>query len=165
MSKIPRDSAAELPRIFAAPQATVAAPHWHFDSHEEQWLGETSVAFATEAERDKFVDALPAVVDVYIAWDRQEGVEVNEETLKLVAEKFGRVSNVRIPPERRLNSPDNGPTRPFGFISFLRPQDAASMCATKKLGSRLHARLAQVDKRNPVKRVPLEARVIEIYKM
>ena len=131
------------------------------DTHTNEWRGETLVKFRNEAEMRKGFDALTTCTDIFVGWEWKVCGKVSEETLKSLGEDFGPVVAVRIQEmykQYRTTLPGKEESRPFGFISLARYQDALKMAEEPskidKDGISFHVKIS----RKPItafKRVPL----------
>jgi hypothetical protein len=131
------------------------------DTHTNEWRGETLVKFRNEAEMRKAFDALTTCTDIFVGWEWKACGRVTEESLKSLGEDFGPVVAVRIQDiykQYRTSSPGKEESRPFGFISLARYQDALKMAEEprqiEKDGASFHVKIS----RKPItafKRVPL----------
>ena len=159
VAKIPRDfSMEDVMAMF--PACGIPKIHWRFELAENDWMGETCVTFSSKTARDQVFEKLPTLSDVFVSWEIAD--QVTDEILRAVGEKFGKICAVRIP-----NRVAEG-GRPFGFVSFLKVEDAQAMADAKRVSHGkgvLFARLSEGVKGGPFKRVPLQNKAIEVFKM
>jgi hypothetical protein len=100
------------------------------DTTTNEWRGETHVKFRNEVEMRKAFESLTTCADVFVGWEWKDCGKVTEETLKTLGEDFGAVVAVRIQEKYknyRTVLPGKDESRPFGFISLARYQDALKM--------------------------------------
>jgi len=100
------------------------------DTATNEWRGETHVRFRNETDMRKSFDALTTCTDIFVGWEWKVCGRVTEESLKALGEEFGPVVAVRIQDkykQYRTVLPGKEESRPFGFISLARYQDALKM--------------------------------------
>jgi len=161
LQKIPSASTAEsLAEIFG--DCAIGKIIWKFEVSENDWMGETQATFASTQIRDQVFEKIPTLADVYVSWEATD--QVSEEGIKALAGKYGKVCGVRMPQKLAEGG------RPFGFVSFLRSEDAAKFAEVKRIKGptfSLFARPSQSGPaRNPFKRVPVaNDKILEVFKM
>jgi len=105
------------------------------DTTTNEWRGETHVRFRNETDMRKSFDALTTCTDIFVGWEWKACGRVTEESLKSLGEEFGPVVAVRIQDkykQYRTVLPGKEESRPFGFISLARYQDALKMAEEPK---------------------------------
>ena len=162
LQKIPRDFSVEGVRELFGESCGVDKIAWKFEPSEKDWLGECMAVFSGgQQSRDLVFEKLPTLSDIFVSWE--VGDAVTEETLKTAGGHFGKVVGTRIPAKLAEGG------RPFGFVSFLKHEEAVKMGEAKriKVGPfTLLARPSQgTDRKSPFKRVPLAQKAIEVFKM
>jgi hypothetical protein len=144
------------------PTATEIEPiRFRYHSAENILRGETHAFFASESALTHALSSLTACTDVFVGWGWSDCGKVNKEVLSRLAGDFGRVIAVRIQAEY-LNTPtaipDKEESRPFGFVSMAKQQDALRMASQEnqraKDGITFHVKLSK-DGSSVFKRVPV----------
>jgi len=100
------------------------------DPATSSWRGETHAKFRNETEMRNAFDKLTACTDVFVGWEWAASGRVDEDTLRSLAEEFGPVVGVRIQEKYlgyRTTLPGKEESRPFGFVSLAKYQDAVAM--------------------------------------
>lgn len=130
MSHIPSDWTEEEIKMVLPTAVEIESLEFSYDIPTNQWRGETHVSFSSEKALADAFAKLTACTDVFVGWEWRDCGRVNEDVLRKLGVDFGPVVAVRIQ-DKYLSAPRVIPgkeeSRPFGFISFARYQDALSM--------------------------------------
>ena len=144
------------------PTAVDVEPIEYFiDTSENEWRGECQVSFKSQHDLEAAFSKLTACTDVFVGWEWPSCGKVSEQTLRDLGSGFGPVVGVRIQ-DKYLHAPAVIPgkeeSRPFGFISMARYQDALSMAGEPRQITKnemnFHAKISK----KPItafKRIPL----------
>jgi hypothetical protein len=100
------------------------------DPATSQWRGETHAKFRNESEMRSAFDKLTACTDVFVGWEWTASGRVDEDSLRSLGQDFGPVVGVRIQDKYlgyRSVLPGKDESRPFGFLSLAKYQDAVNM--------------------------------------
>lgn len=113
------------------PTAVDVEPIEYFiDTSENEWRGECQVTFKSQPDVEAAFSKLTTCTDVFVGWEWPSCGKVTELSLRELGSDFGSVVGVRIQ-DKYLNPPEDIPgkeeSRPFGFISMARYQDAVAM--------------------------------------
>ena len=159
VSHIPSNWSEEEIRM-VLPSASVVDPiDFFLDTVSNEWRGETQVCFKNATDLYSAFSKLTACTDVFVGWEWSLCGKVTEDTLRSLGNEFGPVVGVRIQEKFlpfRSVLPGKEESRPFGFISLARYQDALAMASAtvNKDGVAFHVKMSK----KPItafKRVPL----------
>lgn len=135
---------------------------FQLDPNSNQWRGETVALFKSQSDLLAAFSRLTTCTDMFVGWEWNACGKVTESSLRELGQDFGPVVGVRIPEkylEYRITAPNkDAESRPFGFISMAKYQDAVSMAKEprqiEKNGHSYHVKISK----KPIsafKRVPL----------
>lgn len=160
ISHIPPNWSEEEIRM-VLPSAIVVDPiDFFLDTANNEWRGETQVSFKNGEDIHLAFSKLTACTDVFVGWEWTACGKLSEETLVSLGSKYGPVVGVRIQ-EKYLSSrtvlPGKEESRPFGFVSLAKYQDAVNMTRDPSVelnGVAFHVKMSK----KPItafKRIPL----------
>lgn len=161
MSHIPSNWSEEELRTVLPSAADVEPVEFFLDTKENAWRGECHISFRSQRDLEEAFAKLTTCTDVFVGWEWTAAGQVTEESVKALGSDFGPVVAVRIH-TKYLHAPRVLPgkeeSRPFGFVSLARYQDALSMASDprqiEKDGVDYHVKISK----KPItafKRVPL----------
>ena len=160
VSHIPSNWTEEEIRLILTNSVVVNPIDFFLETVNNEWRGETQVSFRNGEDIHSAFAKLTACTDVFVGWEWPLCGQVSEQTLRALGEDFGPVTTVRVQEKylaARKVTPGKEESRPFGFISFARYQDALAMTENtrvEKAGVAFHVKISK----KPItafKRVPL----------
>jgi len=130
LSHIPSNWTDEEIKMVLPTASEVEPVEFAYDIPTNEWRGECHVSFPSDKALNDAFARLTACTDIFVGWEWRDCGKVNEEVLRNLASDFGPVVGVRIQ-EKYLETPRVLPgkeqSRPFGFVSMARYQDALAM--------------------------------------
>jgi hypothetical protein len=130
MTHIPSNWTTEEIKMVLPTAVDIEPVEFFYDPHANEWRGETQITFFSERSVQDAFSKLTACTDVFVGWEWETCGRVSEDTLRSLGSDYGPVVCVRVQ-DKYLNTPTVIPgkeeSRPFGFISLARYQDALSM--------------------------------------
>jgi hypothetical protein len=130
LTHIPSNWSDEEIRMMIPTAVEVEPIEFSLDPQANEWRGETCVSMKSTIATTEAFEKLTACTDVFVGWEWTECGKVTEASLRELASDFGSVVGVRIQ-DKYLTSPKTIPgkeeSRPFGFISMARLQDATQL--------------------------------------
>ena len=161
VTHIPSNWSEEEIRMIIPSALQVDPIEFTLDPYANEWRGETCVSLKNVNTTADAFEKLTACTDVFVGWEWPECGKVNENTLRELATDFGPVVGVRIQ-EKYLSAPQTIPgkeeSRPFGFISMARLQDANQLAPEPRQITKNDIRYHVKISKKPIsafKRVPL----------
>jgi hypothetical protein len=158
---VPADWSASEIHVIVPSAVEVDNVDFFLDPTTNQWRGETHAKFRNEIEMRAAFDKLTACTDVFVGWEWAACGQVDDSTIRSLAEDFGPVVAVRIQDKYlgyRTVLPGKEESRPFGFVSFARYQDAVSMAGEPRQIEKNHVSYHVKISKKPIsafKRIPL----------
>ena len=161
LTHIPSNWSEDEVRMILPSAAEVDPIDFFLDTTTNEWRGETSVLMKSQDDLTSAFARLTACTDMFVGWEWLAAGKVSEDSLKALGADFGAVVGVRIQ-DKYLTAPKILPgkeeSRPFGFISLARFQDAVDMAKEPrqivKDGVSFHVKISK----KPIsafKRIPL----------
>jgi hypothetical protein len=130
LSHIPSNWSEEEIKMVLPTAIEVDQIDFTLDTAANEWRGETHVTFKKGTEVASAFERLTACTDVFVGWEWLACGKVTDDSLRALGSDFGPVVGVRIQ-DKYVTAPKVIPgkeeSRPFGFISMARFQDASDM--------------------------------------
>lgn len=130
MSHIPSNWSEEEIKMVLPTAVEVDQIDFTLDTAANEWRGETHVTFKNGDDVASAFERLTACTDVFVGWEWLACGKVTDDSLRALGSDFGPVVGVRVQ-DKYLTAPKVIPgkeeSRPFGFISMARFQDASNM--------------------------------------
>ena len=135
VTHIPSNWSEEELRVILPAAVEVEPIDFFLQVTHNEWRGECNVHFRSEADVATAFARLTACTDVFVGWEWKDCGKVNEASIRALGSDFGPVVEVRIQEQylsTRTVLPGKEESRPFGFLSLARYQDAISMAKDPK---------------------------------
>ena len=130
MTHIPSNWTAEEIKMVLPTALDIEPVELFYDTQANEWRGETHITFFSDRSVQDAFSKLTACTDVFVGWEWAVCGQVSEQGLKNLGSDFGPVVCVRVQ-DKYLHAPSTLPgkeeSRPFGFLSLARYQDALAM--------------------------------------